>query len=571
MSLWVAIKDLIVLAIPCAGTKILRYAGSFFTTVYCARNLATKDFAAVSTGLSFSTLTALSIGMGISAALQTLASQAYGRKLQRAAAVKAKGGDVDVEADDGEIGSLLRQSIVVTLLTYFPMAVAHVFLTKPLLDLFQIDSSFVENMALFLQYSAFMIVPMLLSNNCIQFAECQCVPSAGLWASLLSAIVLVPHLLIVRPVTVLSVLMALSINRWFMLAAVVMRIATNPLLAASWSGNLRHSSSSSCSSSSPSMDSSVLSPLLAEMHPRLLWRVFVVGLPTLLANCADTCAFEMLSVTAAAINPVASSAWSVLLSMYGFLFSGASAVASASAVKVGNALGESRPNSARMFAEATLVVIVCVASLLGLFLRFFGGTIFALLDDDMEVSDVGNQIYRCVWWGSLTFFFDLVFYVLQGIFRGAGRQLHSALIVAIGMWCVGVPLARYLVSHEISLVDLWPSNGLWRSLFDITGNCNRLENGTNHSRNVSPWAGNMSSSSSGYLEGSGSLGFLQNSSLAVGAVEEHPATGVMLLNVVVSMAMGTMVAVPLQLGYLFSGCTLRWDQCAEEAQKKIHS
>ena len=72
-------KALLNLAIPSAGSTIFVFLPQMITTMFVGQRLTLTQFAAYSAALSTFSVFAMSIAQGLTTALSTLASQAYGR------------------------------------------------------------------------------------------------------------------------------------------------------------------------------------------------------------------------------------------------------------------------------------------------------------------------------------------------------------------------------------------------------------------------------------------------------------------------------------------------------------
>lgn len=441
------VADVVRLAVPTCTTQLLRTASTTISTIYCGRTLDSRHFGAVATGLTFTTLTALSLGAGIASAMDTLSTQAYGRAKQRAAAAKADVVSLPVEVIgipiEGEgcepssptstrlqaeldaiitcQGTYLRQSLTVTYLVYAPIALLYM-VCRPAIRLL-VAEEMADLVVTFLQLSVFIVVPMIATNNFIRFSQSQREPMVGLYASGLGAALLLPLLLCVRPTSVSSVARCLALNRWLTFAFVVFLTFRQEKLRVSWG------------------EGWVAGFLNGELQTENLKAFFVVGLPSLLANAADTWSFEMMSVLAASVGDVASATWSVLMTTYGVLFSLFVGVASAASITVGNAIGSGSEVEAKMYAKAVLLVTLVLGGALAALLYIEGYRVFELVQTNPDVNASGRSLLHI---GSFTFILDVVFYVMQGIYRGIGQQRLCAITVFAGMWGVAVPFACLL-------------------------------------------------------------------------------------------------------------------------------
>lgn len=435
------------IALPTCLTQMLRYSCNLISTVYCGRTLDSTHFGAIATGLTFTTLTALSLGAGIASAMDTLSTQAHGRATAKGPTEGLNGPyggeaatptDMDVSTDAAESpqldeggdaactallcqGTYLRQSLVVTYVAYAPIAILYLG-SGPFMRLV-VAEDMADLVVLFLQLSVFIVVPMLATNNLIRFSQSQREPMIGFYASLFGTLTLVPILFLVRPSGVVGVALSLALNRWMTFGAVLALTYRHAQLRKSWGRGW------------------VAGYYGGELAPEELRRFFVVGLPSLIANVADTWSFEIMSVLAASVSDVTSATWSVLITIYGVLFSGFIGLAGAASITVGNAVGNGSVHCAQSYAKAVLVLTVSCGLLLAGVLFQWGSVAFGLIQSNPEVTASGGSLIHL---GAFAFLLDVLFYVMQGIYRGIGQQRLCAITVVIGMWLVAVPCAVVL-------------------------------------------------------------------------------------------------------------------------------
>ena len=388
------------LALPVAVTQMLRISMSFITTVFMGHYLSTEKFAAAATGLTFTNLSALSIGAGFASAMDTLATQEHGRRKH-----------------SPEIAAIFLRSVVCTFAAYLPIAVFY-FFCDPVLALL-IHPDLVADTAYFLRMSIFIASPMMLVNSLLKFAQSQRVTQLGVVGAVMGAVVLPPFLFIFRHGGLTGVIAALSIDRCLTLLAVTVGVMRNPGLRHCWSGR--------------SLTEHIKAVLA---NGTALWRFAQVGLPVLAANCADSWAFEVIGVAAASLGATSAAVWNIVMMVYSLLFGGYVGLAAAGAVRVGNALGSGKGLLARRYSYATALVSACLTVVLVILLWLGGGVIFRYMQNNNEVTRQGESMTFLV---GVTFLFDSIFYAMQGPFRGTGYNGVMFMIIIIGMWGVAVP------------------------------------------------------------------------------------------------------------------------------------
>ncbi|CAD2219576.1 multidrug resistance protein, MATE family [Angomonas deanei] len=388
------------------------------TTIAGGHYLTLVQFAAVATGLSFTSLTALNIGSGFCAVMDTLATQEHGRR-----------------RNSPEILKYLFRSLWWTFAFYIPVSILYWFSEYFLVYL--IHEDLVAPTAHFLKFSFLIIIPMLLVNNLLKFSQCQHVTQLGVIASLLGFLTLIPLLILFKSLEINGIILALAINRSVIVLASLFYIVRHPDLKKTWAPEEAEDGTV------PSTRAHVWR-LLKESFTE--WGELMSfgrkSLPILAAFLADSWAFELLSLLASSLSPLASATWSVLLVIYVQFFSLFIGTAIACAIRVGTSVGQGKGLLARRYALATIVVNLTMCLVVACFL-WSGGVkvLLRLLQKNASVVEEGAAL--TVWVG-FTFIGDSMFYATQGAFRGAGLNKELLALVFFSLWGIALPLALVL-------------------------------------------------------------------------------------------------------------------------------
>jgi multidrug resistance protein, MATE family len=184
-------------------------------------------------------------------------------------------------------------------------------------------------------------------------------------------------------------------------------------------------------------------------HPKLLdWdamKVYLtVGVPSLISMCAEWWAFELLIVFAARVSDMQVTILSVCLSTTVMCFSVALGVSVAGSVCIGNALGDNKPQEAKSYFMVSLVIdqIVTCGTVAAILLGRFVIPTWYTTDPTVAATFADIALIVALFhWG------DSTQYVLQGVFRGAGKQEAAAKAALMSLWMVGVPLSWFVGVH----------------------------------------------------------------------------------------------------------------------------
>lgn len=198
-----------------------------------------------------------------------------------------------------------------------------------------------------------------------------------------------------------------------------------------------------------SEDDAHVVPLAASVR-----RVLRLGLPIGLQMLAEIGVFSVVAVVAGKLGTVPVAAHQVAISLASFTFMGVLGVSSATAVRVGHAVGEGR--HAR---RAGLVGIALGAAFMVLCGAVFLGAprlLVSLFTHDQAVVDLGVSLLGVAAAFQL---FDGVQGVAAGALRGAADVRFPFVVNVAAHWLVGLPLALFF-----AFTLGWGAPGLWWGL-----------------------------------------------------------------------------------------------------------
>jgi MATE family multidrug resistance protein len=188
-------------------------------------------------------------------------------------------------------------------------------------------------------------------------------------------------------------------------------------------------------------------------HAKRVWQLAKLGIPAALQITLEVGVFAAISALAGRISPLAIAANQVVLNVASFVFMIPLGLSSATAVRVGQAVGRKDPSGVRLAGKCglwlasvfmlstALVYLAAPTALLGLFTA------------DEAVLRIGTTV---LWvYGALQLF-DAWQVVMTGALRGLGDTRTPMVLNLIGHWVVGLPLAYWLCfSRGWGVLGLW--------------------------------------------------------------------------------------------------------------------
>ena len=199
--------------------------------------------------------------------------------------------------------------------------------------------------------------------------------------------------------------------------------------------------------------------------PRPTFKPLVrLALPIGLQVCAETWLFSMVGLLAGAIGAVAVGGHQIALTLAAGSFMMALGISSATAVRVGQAIGAGRQASVRRIGIAGTITATGWMSLTAIAFLTIPDTLARLFTDVPEVLDCARGLLSIA---AAFAVFDAVQVAMAGALRGAGDVRIPFILTTLGQWGVGFPVAYTLGLHTaLGVTGLW--YGLTAGLMGIS-------------------------------------------------------------------------------------------------------
>lgn len=188
-----------------------------------------------------------------------------------------------------------------------------------------------------------------------------------------------------------------------------------------------------------------------EGDPVSLVKVLRLGLPVGLQFLAEIGVFSLVALLAGRLGTSVLSAHQIAVGLASFTFMGALGVGGATAVRVGHAVGAGR--SPRRSGLVGLGLGAAVMSVGALTFAVIPRTLIGVFTEDPEVIEIGARLLKIA---SLFALFDGIQAVASGALRGAGDVRFPFLANVGAHWLVGLPIALGLgFGLGLGAVGLW--------------------------------------------------------------------------------------------------------------------
>lgn len=398
-------KDLLVqtlwIVIPADVSSLLWMSSQVVTLSYVGRNLGELAVAQYSAGLIILNMAGFSFIYGFGAAIDTLASQAYGK-----------------DNNTAEVGEILQFTLVVNTILSIIICICFWFCAPVMIAVFGTDVG--EGVVTFLRWSPAYMFAQVVSGVISKVMYAQKLPEVVMLANLAAACTAPIANYFLTPLGLHGAVMALFFTSAFSSVAYILCCIFHPRVVvrnAQW-------------------------PTPRLLH-RPSWKAFfAVGVPSLVATCVEWWAFEFQAILAVQVSSEAMAIHGVSINLISLLYSIAVGVSVSASVMVGNALGGMQPKRAEQYAHFIihLNVVICLVTALGMIT--FGGAIARVFSNEEQLINGVKSIVPIV---ALTHVGDSMQSCMQGVFRGAGRPKEASILVLSTLWGVGVPASSLLV------------------------------------------------------------------------------------------------------------------------------
>eukprot|EP00668_Euglena_longa_P001264 GGOE01001495.1.p1 GENE.GGOE01001495.1~~GGOE01001495.1.p1 ORF type:complete len:485 (+),score=51.51 GGOE01001495.1:43-1497(+) len=402
------LKEIGCLAFPVVLSYLIEF-GLPTISLMAAGRLGVQELDGLALGTMTANITGASLVAGLATAMDTLASQAYGaRNLER-------------------VGVLAQRAICVCLLSCVPIAFLWWNIEPLLLTLGQ-EPENCRLAALYLRVLCLYLIPFTFFEVIKKYISVQGIVTPITCIMLVACVFhgFATYMLI-WPCGLGFIGSPLALVLSFSLMAVL-----GVLYVAYWHR---------------------LSPYAAGPDPRCCWgglsmaafddwSLFLkLGLGGSAQLCFEWWAFEVLVALSGVMGSTSLAATTIALQMSTVAYNFPLGVSIAASIRVGQHLGANSGKRARRSALVAVALSFVLASSAGLLVFLIRHFWVALFTSDKHVAGMAMKIMTLVAFNGV---FDGIHAPCGGILRGAGLQMHGALINFVGLWVIGLPLGAGL-------------------------------------------------------------------------------------------------------------------------------
>ncbi|KZT10436.1 MATE efflux family protein [Laetiporus sulphureus 93-53] len=178
-----------------------------------------------------------------------------------------------------------------------------------------------------------------------------------------------------------------------------------------------------------------------------------LGLASVGQTASEWWSWELVSLAASMLGPIALATQSVLLVSASTTYQAPFALSVATSVRIGNLLGEEKAKRAGVAANVSILMSLAISLIWSTMFMVFRKSWAHLFNDDPEVVVLVASILPLV---ALFQVFDGLGGVTGGILRAIGKQFTGALLNLTAYYVIGIPFGLWLTFWRgMQLYGLW--------------------------------------------------------------------------------------------------------------------
>eukprot|EP00429_Kryptoperidinium_foliaceum_P007349 CAMPEP_0176017608 /NCGR_PEP_ID=MMETSP0120_2-20121206/8450_1 /TAXON_ID=160619 /ORGANISM="Kryptoperidinium foliaceum, Strain CCMP 1326" /LENGTH=512 /DNA_ID=CAMNT_0017350633 /DNA_START=18 /DNA_END=1556 /DNA_ORIENTATION=- len=413
------VRHVVFQAVPNALSQLALVTVSFVTILFVSQLRDSEILGGVGVGTMFYNIFGLSLGIGMTAGLDTLVSQSNGAGLYERSGIHLQG------------------AVVVCTLVAVPASVI-LFFTEDILVAIGQDVGVAERAGEYVRGALFSLWPMYISSSLSAFLRAQTLPQASVYATwgsnvfhVFSCWLFISYL----DLGAFGAGLAFSATQIFSMAILLSYIhfVRPGVTQKSWI----------------SWDQKrAVSDLRGFMEK---------ALPCAMLMWAEWWCAEVMTLLAGYLGVAALAAHTAVMQMFVLIYMTSGGIACAGAALVGNAVGAGAAALARRSAVVAALVMLVACAAMDLALVVCSQAIMSLFTQDESVQRSMAALLDIL---LVVVPLDSLQTVIDGILRGLGKQAQAFKVKIWCMWAVRVPLAFYLGFHTtLGVRGIW-----WGSL-----------------------------------------------------------------------------------------------------------
>ncbi len=187
-----------------------------------------------------------------------------------------------------------------------------------------------------------------------------------------------------------------------------------------------------------------------------LRQLLMLGFPAASQVAAEVGVFVLATALAGTLDPISSASHQIALNMSGVAFMIPLGLSSAGAVRVGHAVGAGDRRRAAAAGWTAILLVVLVMIMSGLTFVIVPEHLIGAFSDNKQVVALGTSL---LFLAAMFQLFDGIQVVITGTLRGLGDTRTAMIVTLIAHWLLGLP-----VSYVLCFVLGWGVWGLWIGL-----------------------------------------------------------------------------------------------------------
>lgn len=177
------------------------------------------------------------------------------------------------------------------------------------------------------------------------------------------------------------------------------------------------------------------------------------GLPSMIIICLEVSSFEAMLLMSGYLGPNQQAATSILMQTLALMFMTGLGMSAACGRYIGNNLGSNKPNTAKTYTNATIILSLIVGLIYLTGVLLLQNQIADFFTTHRRIKRYMMKVFPIM---AVFIFLDTIQGVLTGIIRAMGFLKYATFVSIISYWLIGVLLMVILTfEYDMGIYGLW--------------------------------------------------------------------------------------------------------------------
>ncbi|CAH1778715.1 unnamed protein product [Owenia fusiformis] len=409
------LKELFILAWPVVLSQFFSYSIIFVSLIFSGRVLGKAQLDGVAIGVTFINLTGVSVGFGLTFALDTLLSQTFGG------------------ANKKRVGIIIQRGTIIVMLFCLPCWALYLN-TETIMKAIKLPPDVANLAGIYVIIFIPGLPGLVLLQIINKYMQNQNLVMPPLWiGAIMNVINVALHAIFLFGFkwNVAGASVACGASFWIGCIISVCYMKIRRIHEETWGG--------------------------WSMECLQEWGLFTkLAVPGLIMMGIEFWNYELGTLLSGLLGKDDLAAQTVCYTMATIAFMTPVGLGVAGSIRIGQYLGANQPRDAHLASRVCMLLALCIAGFTSLLVVIFNYYIPQIFTPDKKVIGMASGYLLIL---SISCFFDGCQGVLSGILRGCGLQKIGAIVNFVGFFCIGFPIGLPLMLRtQMRVAGYWWGN-----------------------------------------------------------------------------------------------------------------